>query len=146
MRKLTESAIDLADVCLFVIDARAGVTALDHFFADLLRKKLSILSWLQISLRVEPPHPWVFLIAIVLARANHCASSAEHGEGMTDLLSELVPLYDKPFQEGAHVTPEVDIDVSDNNHDKDIFTYNLPTRERPLQVAVIGRPNLASQH
>ena len=38
MRKLTESAIDLADVCLFVIDARVGVTALDHFFAELLRK------------------------------------------------------------------------------------------------------------
>ena len=73
MRKLTESAIDLADVCLFVIDARVGVTALDHFFADLLRKKLSILSWLQISLRVEP-QTRVFLIVIVLAWANHCAS------------------------------------------------------------------------
>ena len=38
MRKLTESAIGLADVCLFVIDARVGVTSLDHFFADILRK------------------------------------------------------------------------------------------------------------
>ena len=82
-----------------------------------------------------------FLDSYSLGLGEPLRISAEHGEGMTDLLSELVPLYDKPFQEGAHVTPEVDIDVSDNNHDKDIFTYNLPTRERPLQVAVIGRPN-----
>ena len=60
---------------------------------------------------------------------------------MTDLLTELVPLYDKPFQEGAHVSPEVDIDDSDDNQAKDNFTYNPPTRERPLKVAVIGRPN-----
>ena len=33
------------------------------------------------------------------------------------------------------------MDVSDDNQAKDIFTYNPPTRERPLQVAVIGRPN-----
>ena len=31
MRKLTESAIDLADVCLFVIDSRVGVCSLKNF-------------------------------------------------------------------------------------------------------------------
>src|SRR5690606_29572040 len=39
MRRLTERAVELADVCLFVIDARAGVTAQDRTFADILRKK-----------------------------------------------------------------------------------------------------------
>ena len=31
MRKLTERAVDMADICLFVVDARAGLTASDHF-------------------------------------------------------------------------------------------------------------------
>ena len=82
MRKLTESAIDLADVCLFVIDARVGVTALDHFFADLLRKKAKhiILAANKSEGRAATR---VFLIVIVLAWANHCASqqSTERDDG-----------------------------------------------------------------
>ena len=39
MRKLTEKAVDMADLCLFVIDARAGVLPADYIFADILRKK-----------------------------------------------------------------------------------------------------------
>ena len=39
MRRLTERAVDMADVCLFLIDGRAGVTPTDQVFAEILRKK-----------------------------------------------------------------------------------------------------------
>ena len=39
MRRLTERAVDMADICLFLIDSRAGVTATDRVFADILRKR-----------------------------------------------------------------------------------------------------------
>ena len=39
MRRLTERAVDMADICLFLIDGRAGVTTADEVFADLLRKR-----------------------------------------------------------------------------------------------------------
>ena len=39
MRKLTERAVEMADVCLFMIDARVGVTPTDQVFAEILRKK-----------------------------------------------------------------------------------------------------------
>ena len=39
MRRLTERAVDMADICLFMIDARAGVTPTDEIFADILRKR-----------------------------------------------------------------------------------------------------------
>ena len=39
MRKLTERAVEMADVCLFMIDARVGVLPADRIFADILRKK-----------------------------------------------------------------------------------------------------------
>ena len=39
MRALTERAVDAADVCLFMIDARVGVTAVDRTLAELLRRR-----------------------------------------------------------------------------------------------------------
>ena len=39
MRRLTERAVDMADACLFLIDARQGVTATDQVFAEILRRK-----------------------------------------------------------------------------------------------------------
>ena len=36
MRRLTERAVDMADVCLFLIDGRVGVTPSDEVFADIL--------------------------------------------------------------------------------------------------------------
>ena len=136
MRKLTESAIRLADVCLFVIDARVGVTSLDHFFADILRKKAKhvILAANKSEGRAADPG---FLDSFSLGLGEPLRISAEHGEGMADLLSELVPLQKKLFQEGSYASPEVDID----NEEDDLSEYRLPTKERPLQVAVIGRPN-----
>jgi len=136
MRKLTESAIGLADVCLFVIDARVGVTSLDHFFADILRKKAKhvILAANKSEGRAADPG---FLDSFSLGLGEPLRISAEHGEGMADLLSELVPLQKKLFQEGSYASPEVDID----NEEDDLSEYRLPTKERPLQVAVIGRPN-----
>ena len=136
MRKLTESAIALADVCLFVIDARVGVTSLDHFFADILRKKAKhvILAANKSEGRLADPG---FLDSFSLGLGEPLRISAEHGEGMADLLSELVPLQKKLFQEGSYASPGVDID----NEEDDLSEYRLPTKERPLQVAVIGRPN-----
>ncbi|PIW31767.1 MAG: ribosome biogenesis GTPase Der, partial [Rhodobacterales bacterium CG15_BIG_FIL_POST_REV_8_21_14_020_59_13] len=38
MRAQTEQALSDADVCLFVMDAREGVTGLDEAFADVVRR------------------------------------------------------------------------------------------------------------
>src|SRR5690606_687932 len=38
MRRLTERAVAAADVCLFVVDARAGITPVDEVFAGILRR------------------------------------------------------------------------------------------------------------
>jgi GTP-binding protein len=121
---------------LFVIDARVGVTSLDHFFADILRKKAKhvILAANKSEGRAADPG---FLDSFSLGLGEPLRISAEHGEGMADLLSELVPLQKKLFQEGSYASPEVDID----NEENDLSEYRLPTKERPLQVAVIGRPN-----
>jgi GTP-binding protein len=38
MRRLSERAVEMADASLFLIDARAGVTANDRVFAEILRR------------------------------------------------------------------------------------------------------------
>ena len=39
MRRQTEAAIEEADLCLFMVDARAGVTPVDRHFAAIVRRK-----------------------------------------------------------------------------------------------------------
>jgi hypothetical protein len=39
MRRLTERAVEQVDVCLFMVDARQGITPADEIFADILRRK-----------------------------------------------------------------------------------------------------------
>ncbi|MDG1764696.1 MAG: ribosome biogenesis GTPase Der [Paracoccaceae bacterium] len=140
MRKLTESAIEVADVCLFVIDSRVGVTPLDQFFAEILRKKAKyvILAANKSEGRASDAG---FFESYSLGLGEPVRISAEHGEGMTDLLSQLVPIQEKLIQEASYVSPIVDIDVPNDNEDATLLSYKIPTKEKPLQIAVIGRPN-----
>lgn len=140
MRKLTESAIEVADVCLFVIDSRVGVTPLDQFFAEILRKKAKyvILAANKSEGRASDAG---FFESYSLGLGEPVRISAEHGEGMADLLSQLVPIQEKLIQEVSYVSPIVDIDVPNDNEDATLLSYKIPTKEKPLQIAVIGRPN-----
>jgi GTP-binding protein len=59
---------------------------------------------------------------------------------MNDLYTVLMPLADT-FEERASAgaeAPETDVAVDEENTDE---SYRRPTKSRPLQVAVVGRPN-----
>jgi len=63
--------------------------------------------------------------------------SAEHGEGLNDLYSQLMPLADEFALRAQDDSPETDIEISDDSDE----AYAAPTNAKPLQVAVVGRPN-----
>ena len=138
MRRLTERAVDGADVCLFLIDARAGVTPVDEVFAEILRRRAGhvIVGANKAEGRAGEAGA---LEAYGLGLGDPVRLSAEHGEGMEDLYHVLRELSDE--LRAAAPPPEApatDVDVGDPDEADSDFS---PTADRPLQVAVIGRPN-----
>ena len=135
MRRLTQRAVEMADVCLFMIDARTGITPTDEVFADILRKKNAhvILGANKAEGRAGEGG---VIEAYSLGLGDPLAISAEHGEGMTDLLAVLMPLADGFAERAAADAPEVDVTLEEGEGDQRVFT-----REKPLQIAVVGRPN-----
>ena len=131
MRRLTERAVDMADVCLFMIDARAGVTPTDEVFAEILRKRADHV--LLAANKAEGAAADAGVIeAYSLGLGEPIRLSAEHGEGLTDLYAALQPLADQ-FADRADEA-ETNVDVEDGE-------VEGPTRAKPMQVAVVGRPN-----
>ncbi len=136
MRRLTERAVEMADICLFVIDARAGVTPQDRVFAEILRKKNAHVILAANKAEGTAADAGV-LEAYELGLGEPLRLSAEHGEGTDELYHMLRPLAAEFEAKAALDAPEVDVDVIDGEDDGP----RVPTREKPLQIAVIGRPN-----
>ena len=140
MRHQTELAIQEADITIFVIDARTGLSPLDERFAQLLREydKPVIL----VANKCEGKQGDTGLYeAYSLGFGEPVPLSAEHGEGMAEL-----------YQAIREAAPDETADPTDLQ-DEDSFWEDdealfdpereLPPEptERPLKLAVAGRPN-----
>ncbi|SCW92072.1 ribosome biogenesis GTPase Der [Ancylobacter rudongensis] len=117
MRAQTEAAIADADVLLFMIDAKAGITPSDRSFGELARRsgKHTILVANKAEAKGSESGT---LDAYALGLGEPVEVSAEHGDGMGDLLRAL-----------ALCVP----DEGDEEEDSDAG--------RRIRVAVLGRPN-----
>jgi GTPase len=120
MRAQTEAAIADADIIVFLVDARAGVTPVDKSFAALLRRadKPVVLA----ANKAEGKAGDVGVSeAYALGLGEPIALSAEHGEGMAELYAAIAPHFEAPAKDEGGETAE--------------------GQERPINIAVIGRPN-----
>ena len=116
MRAQTEKAVEEADVALFLVDAREGVTPLDRIFADLIRRrnKPVVLAANKAEGRSGDLGAGE---AFSLGLGEPVLISAEHGEGMTDLFHALLAAGP------PETAPEED------------------EADKPVRIAIIGRPN-----
>ena len=135
MRRLTERAVEMADVCLFVIDARAGVTPVDEVFADILRRSGTPVILAANKAEGQAGEAGA-LEAWGLGLGDPLRLSAEHGEGMEDLITALMPMAQEFEARAASEAPEVEVSV-----EADEDEVRAITTEKPLQIAVVGRPN-----
>ncbi len=137
MRRLTERAVAAADICLFLIDARAGVTPVDEIFADILRKRGGPVILAANKAEGQAGEAGA-LEAWGLGLGEPLRLSAEHGEGMEDLAAVLMPLAEGFAERAAAEAPDTDVAVDEAaGEDED----GRPTPSKPLQIAVVGRPN-----
>jgi len=136
MRRLTERAVAEADICLFVVDARIGITPLDEVFADILRKGSA-----QVILAANKAEgrdgEAGALEAWSLGLGQPIPLSAEHGEGLPDLYSALLPFAESFAARAVAEAPAIEVDFEETDGD----TPPAITAEKPLQVAIVGRPN-----
>src|SRR5690606_29267960 len=108
MRRQTEASLETADVALFVVDARAGVTPIDEEVARWLRA--SPVPVVLIANKAEGRAGEAGVLeAFALGLGEPVPISAEHGEGMADLFEALLPLLEG-LQPGEEVAGEDDDD------------------------------------
>jgi GTP-binding protein len=115
MRASSEAALAAADLAIFVVDARAGITPADRAFANWLRRQ-SIPVVLVANKAEGRLGAQLALEAYELGLGDPLPLSAEHGEGIGGLHDEI----------------------------RDRLTAGgRPARDaaRPLRLAIVGRPN-----
>ena len=139
MRRQTEIAIEEADVSIFVIDSRTGLSPLDERFAQLLREYDKPVVVAANKCEGKQGDDGLYE-AYSLGFGEPVPLSAEHGEG----LAELYQAIREAAPEATQAPVEKDEDEFDLS-DEDLFDpeRELPPEptERPMKLAVAGRPN-----
>ncbi|MEO0636047.1 MAG: ribosome biogenesis GTPase Der [Pseudomonadota bacterium] len=145
MREQTERAIEDADLCLFLVDARVGVTPDDKAFATLLRR--SGTPFLLVANKAEGKQGEAgYYDAFSLGFGEPVAISAEHGEGVYDLYDAILAAVGEEAAFGEAEEPEPDEAIVEVELDEDAEldegeANDFIDPERPLRIAVVGRPN-----
>lgn len=125
MRMQTQAAVNSADVALFVIDARAGVTPLDEEIARWLHGA-DIPVVLMANKAEGKAGDAGVMEAFGLGLGEPIPFSAEHGQGLADLFEGLRG----PIEAAAAELPE-DVEIEYDDEDD----------SAPLKLAIVGRPN-----
>jgi GTPase len=136
MRHQTDVAVLEADVALLVVDARAGITPMDRHFAGLLRKQKTPVILVVNKCEGRAGEPG-FHESYGLGLGDPVPISAEHGEGLGDLLDALLPYAPPISDEDDEEIEELEELTFDENG------VAIDTRPlRPLTLAIVGRPNV----
>jgi GTPase len=118
MRAQTSAAVRDADVALFLIDARAGVTPQDEEIARWLRSEATPVVLAANKAEGRAGEAGI-MEAYALGLGEAIALSAEHGEGIVDLFE--------------HLRPHVEREEAEDEEAED--------GDGPLKLAIVGRPN-----
>ncbi|HKY94362.1 MAG TPA: ribosome biogenesis GTPase Der, partial [Kiloniellales bacterium] len=125
MSRQSETAAAGADVVLFLIDARAGLTPVDRHFARWLRKLGRPV--LLVANKCEGQEAELLAAeAHALGLGEPLSLSAEHGLGLADLHEALLRWL-RPAPEPAEEEETAQTDEAD---------------DRAITLAVVGRPNV----
>ncbi|MBV9990677.1 MAG: ribosome biogenesis GTPase Der [Alphaproteobacteria bacterium] len=143
MTAQTMAAIAEAEVCLFVIDARDGITAGDEIIAETLRRsgKPVILAANKSEGRGAAD---TVADAYRLGFGEALTVSAEHNLGIAELIEALgAPETEDAGEESEDEAAEIDDtdgEAADDSAGEDGPAQYIP--DRPMHLAIVGRPNV----
>lgn len=123
MRLQTQAAVESADVALFLMDARVGVTPLDEEIARWLREEDAPVVLVANKAEGRAGDDGV-MEAFSLGLGEPVPFSAEHGQGMADLFQALLPYIDR-----------------EEDEEDDAELEEADIESAPLKLAIVGRPN-----
>lgn len=147
MRAQTERAVESADLLVFIIDGREGVTPLDQHFAAWLRKQKQP-KLLAVNKCESSKGDIGIGESYGLGFGQPYPISAEHVHGFADLFEAFLD----HIPDGDEYVPEeddeddIDFDSLDDIEGDDEFEFEDKgakiVSQKPIKIAVIGRPNV----
>ncbi len=169
MRRQTELALGYADVILFVVDGRAGLTPMDEHFAKWLRKQKKPVLLVVNKCEQEKILDQARAEAYALGLGDPIAMSAAHGHGLDELYERLMPYFveveqniydaddaptfwndteldqlegDESFDFAPEDRPkDTPGDAAQDNSQGTKIPPSAPIPEKPVRIALVGRPN-----
>jgi GTP-binding protein len=135
MRAQTMRAIASSDIVFFMIDARAGVTPMDKYFADILRREPAPVLLLANKAEGRAGQPGL-MEAFSLGLGDPIGISAEHGEGLGELFDAVEALV---IERGLDLEEEKS---ATSVKTEEAGEEGVTASALPLQLAIIGRPNV----
>lgn len=147
MFEQTKAAMDEADILLFVIDVRAGVTPIDQHFAKLVRRSAKPV--IMVGNKAESNRVTATSDIYSLGFKEMCLLSAEHGEGMGELYEALAPHVshepDAPTSnKKKRANKRADKKAAERGEDAEVFPeFEEPEDgvKKPINLVILGRPN-----
>jgi GTPase len=144
VREQAQLAVEECDVILFVTDARAGLTAADQEVATYLRQSGKPV--LVAANKLDSESQTVQALAAEFFRlglGEVYPLSAEHGLGVGSLLDAVVERLPPP-PPGEAPRPEEALEEGEEGEapEGEGAQEEVPPEERPIRVAIIGRPNV----
>jgi GTP-binding protein len=139
MARQTKQAIAEADVVIFMVDARAGLSAHDHDISKLLRK-LGQRVILCVNKAEGMQHGSAVAEFHELGLGLPVAISAAHGDGIADLIEHALEGLGEPALE----TPEFDADDAEPTEAALKIQGETvePEIKHRIKLAIVGRPNV----
>lgn len=147
MRQQTESALSHADVILFVIDGRDGVTPADEHFAEFLRKQKKPVILAVNKCENNRVIQSGIAESYTLGFGDPIIISAAHSLGLDDLYNALRDYFEEfkaPVEDednGFDNRSFEDLDALEGMEDF-VFEQEEDDPEKPLKLAIVGRPNV----
>lgn len=143
MSNLSLSAINESDACLFVIDARTGITAADESYAGIVRRTTKLVILVANKVEGRSADNGVYE-SFSLGLGEPVRISAEHGIGMEELHYRIIDVI-RSFQlvQGENDNQTIDQEELPRLNKSLDFIENdsRALEDKEIQISIIGRPN-----